>query len=277
MKRFKIGLQLYSVRDDIAKDMEGTLKKIAEMGYDCVEFAGYYNHTAEEVKAMCDKYGLEIPSVHQGHNVFLEDPEASVAYLKTLGVKYCAIPWISADDWNNNFDKLISEIKQVSKLLKDNGIQLLYHNHDFEFYSKHNGEYIFDAIFSEAGTGVIYPELDVCWAHYSGNDPIDYIKKYGDVEDVLHLKDFECKNLAAGPVYALIDDKGESGETKGNQESDGFEFRPTGGGRQNVPEIMKAAEDTVIKYVIIEQDQHPVNEPLEDAKISIDYLRSIGY
>ena len=177
----------------------------------------------------------------------------------------------------NNFGKLITEINQVSKILKDNGIQLLYHNHDFEFYSKHNDEYIFDAIFSEADTDSIYPELDTCWVHYSGNDPIAYIKKYGNVEEVLHLKDFECKNLAAGPVYALIDDKGKTGETKGDRKGDGFEFRPTGSGRQNVPAILKAAEDTVIKYVIIEQDEHPTNTPLEDAKISIDYLRSIGY
>ena len=277
MGRFKIGLQLYSVRENMAEDMEGTIKKVAEMGYDCVEFAGYYDHTAEEVKAMCDKYGLEIPSVHQVHNVFLEDPEASVAYLKTLGVKYSAIPWVSAENWENNFGKLITEINQVSKILKDNGIQLLYHNHDFEFYSKHNDEYIFDAIFSEADTDSIYPELDTCWVHYSGNDPIAYIKKYGNVEEVLHLKDFECKNLAAGPVYVLIDDKGKTGETKGDRKGDGFEFRPTGSGRQNVPAILKAAEDTVIKYVIIEQDEHPTNTPLEDAKISIDYLRSIGY
>ena len=83
MSRFKLGLQLYSVRDEMEKDMDTTLKKVAEMGYECVEFAGYFGHSAEEVKAMCDKYGLEAVSVHQKHNVFLEDPENSVKYLKT--------------------------------------------------------------------------------------------------------------------------------------------------------------------------------------------------
>ena len=78
MGRFKIGLQLYSVRDEMEKDMDATLKAVAEMGYDCVEFAGYFDHSAEDVKAMCDKYGLEIVSVHQTYGVFLNDTENSV-------------------------------------------------------------------------------------------------------------------------------------------------------------------------------------------------------
>ena len=101
MSRFKIGLQLYSVRDEMAKDLEGTLKRVADMGYDCVEFAGYFDHTAEDIKAICDKLGLEIPSVHQTHVVFLNDAENSVKYLKTLGVKYCAIPYIGPEVFRN--------------------------------------------------------------------------------------------------------------------------------------------------------------------------------
>ena len=276
MSRFKLGIQLYSLRDEMEKDMDATLKKVAEMGYECVEFAGYFGHTAEEVKAMCEKYNLEPVSVHQTHGVFLTDAENSVNYLKTLGVKYCAIPYIGGDEWKADYDKLVSEIKEVGSLLKDNGIKLMYHNHDFELLIKHGDKFVLDALYDDVSTDLLIPQLDMCWVHYAGQDPVAYIKKYGDVEEVLHMKDFECKNLGAGPVYNLISSDG-SVEEKKDKESDGFEFRPVGYGRQDVKLLLETAEDTKIKYVIVEQDMHPERSSLEDAKMSIDYLRSLGY
>lgn len=258
------------------KDMEGTLKQVADMGYECVEFAGYFGRSAEEVKAMCNKYGLEPISVHQRYSVFLDDTENSVNYLKTLGVKYSAIPWVGPDEWTEKYDSLIEDIKKVGKILKDNGIQLMYHNHDFELTLRRNDKFVLDSIYSDVSSDLLQPELDLGWVHYAGCNPVEYIKKYGDVEEVIHLKDFECKALGAGPVYALIDNSGKTNE-KRNKENDGFEYRPVGHGRQDIKAIMKAAEDTKIQYVIVEQDEHPTNPAMEDAKISIDYLRSIGY
>ena len=275
MKKYKIGIQLYSLRDEMAKDMDATLKAVAEMGYDCVEFAGYFDHTAQEVKAMCEKYGLEPISVHQTHHIFLEDAEAedAVNYLKTLGIKYCAIPWLG--EWETNYDKNIDEIKQVGKLLKNNGIQLLYHNHDFELTQKHGDKTLLDSIYSDVNSDLLCPELDLCWVHYAGCDPVEYIKKYGNIQEIIHLKDFECKNLNSGPVYGLIDSSGK--DNKRDQQNDGFEYRPIGYGRQDIKLLFETMENTKIEYVIVEQDGHPTNAPLEDAKMSIDYIRSIGY
>ena len=274
MSKYKIGLQLYSVRDEMEKDMDATLKAVAQMGYDCVEFAGYFDHSAEDVKAMCDKYGLEIVSVHQTYGVFLNDTENSVNYLKTLGVKYSAIPW--QGEWETRYDENVKEIKQVGKLLKENDIQLLYHNHDFELTQNHGDKTVLDSLYTDIDKDLLCPELDLCWVHYAGYDPIEYIKKYGDVEEIIHLKDFECKNLNSGPVYGLIGNDGKA-DSKRDKKSEGFEFRPVGHGRQDVKAIFEAMEGTKIKYVIVEQDGHPVNSSLEDAKISIDYIRSIGY
>lgn len=274
MGKYKIGLQLYSVRDDMKEDMEGTLKKVAEMGYECVEFAGYFDHSAEDVRAMCEKYGLEPVSVHQKYDVFLNDTENAVNYLKTLGVKYSAIPW--QGEWETKYDENVEDIKKVGKILKDNGIQLLYHNHDFELQIMHNGKYVLDALYSDVDSSILQPELDLCWVHYAGCDPIEYIKKYGSIEEIIHIKDFECKNLASGPVYGLIDSSGKE-ENGRDKDGDGFEFRPVGHGRQNVKALFEAMDNSKIKYVIVEQDAHPTNSALEDAKISIDYIRSIGY
>lgn len=278
MRKFKIGIQLFSLRDEMSKDLKGTLKAVADMGYECVEFAGYHGHSAEEVRTICDKLGLDIVSVHQTHKVFIENPEENVKFLKTLGVRYSVIPYVNPDEWKTDYDRLISEIKNVGKLLKDNGIQLLYHNHDFELTLKHGDKFVLDAMYSEVPSDILCPELDMCWVKYSGQDPVEYLKKYGQIKEVLHVKDFVCKNNNGGAVYDLIDDKGNvGGDGRKDRDADGFEFRPVGYGIQDFEAILKAAEETNVKYLIVEQDQHYDKTALEDAKLSIDYLHSIGY
>ncbi len=275
MKNFKIGLQLYSVRDMMEKDFEGTLRAVAEMGYECVEFAGYFGHSAKEVKNICDRLNLEIISVHQTYDVFMDNPEESVAYLKTLGAPYCAVPSVSKEAWITRYADIIDDLRKVSALLKKNGIQLLYHNHEFEFVEKQGDAFIMDAMCTDLGAEEIIPELDVCWVHYAGQDPIAYMKKYAHMP-VLHLKDFDCKQLAAGPAYALIDSTGKAIGGNTRQEN-GFRFHSVGDGRQDVPAIMKTAEEISVKFVIIEQDNDYDGSSLEAVRKSREYLKSIGY
>lgn len=277
MKKFKVGLQLYSVRDKMEADMEQTLKAVKEMGYDYVEFAGYFGKSAEEVKALLDKYELECPSVHQGYEVFIEKPEDNVKYLKTIGAKYCAVPWMGMEKQKGNpdFEKAVEEIKNVAKLLKDNGIQMLYHNHDFEF-EKFEDKYLFDWLYETVGLDLLKPEIDTCWVKYAGEDPCAYLEKYNDYIDVVHLKDFVCKEFANGPVYALIDNSGKENAPKKTQEENEFKFKHIGGGLQNFKEILASAEKAGAEYVIVEQDQWYDEDSLELAKKSREYLKSLG-
>ena len=257
MSKFKLGLQLYSVRDEMEKDMESCLKRVKEMGYECVEFAGFFGKSADEVKALLDKYGLEAVSSHQTVGVKDDEPQSAedaVKYLNTLGVKYCAIPWYGKENFVNDWDGTMAKFKKSSEILKKGGIDLYYHNHDFEF-DKIDGKTIHDKIFETLGTEVM--------------------KKYANKVEILHLKDFVCKNLGGGPVYALIDNSGAE-EKKASKEDNGFEFRPVGHGIQDMPKIIKEAEKCGIKYLIVEQDAHYDATSMEDAKKSIDYLKSIG-
>ena len=273
MKQFKIGVQLYSVRDDMAKDFEGTLQKIADMGYEYVEFAGYYGKTSEEIKAILEKLGLKCVSVHQGLEFFDRDPQAGVDFLKGFGVKYVVIPWYDKDKLvGNAWDATKAKFSEISKLLSENGMKLLYHNHDFEFDKLPDGRYIHDRIMSEVEG--IDPELDTCWVHYAGIDPSLKIKEFSGRVDVVHLKDFTCKNLGAGPVYALIDADGKA--QGGSQEDKGFEFRPIGMGIQNMPEIIAACEASGSEYLIVEQDQSNDRPALEAVAISRSYLKTLG-
>ncbi len=274
MKKFKVGIQLYSLRDAMNEDMEQTLKAVKEMGYDYVEFAGYFGKSAEEVKAILDKYDLKAVSVHQAIDLFEKEGAAAVEFLNTLGVEYCAIPWYQVDEFHNNWNETIEKFKKTSKLLKSGGIQLMYHNHDFEF-EKIDGEFILDKLYNTIPSDILMPQLDTCWVHYAGVNPAEYIKKYNGKIKVLHLKDFVCEKLGGGPVYALIDEDGN--EMKSNsQEDNGFKLVPVGSGIQDFPAILKSAEDAGIEYVIVEQDTSVDRDPMEAAKMSREYLKTLG-
>lgn len=277
MKKFKVGIQLFSLREDMEKDMDATLAAVKEAGYDYVEFAGYFGKSAEEVKALLDKHGLTCISVHQTHDVFLgEDAQANVDYLKTIGAKYCCIPWMPVQKMANKegFTQLCEEAKKVGKLLKDNGIQLGYHNHDFEFLEL-DGEFIFDKLYASVPADLLTTEIDTCWVKYAGQDPAEYLKKYTGRVNIVHLKDFTCKNLNAGPAYSLIDEDGN--EVKGvSREENEFVFKALGTGMQDFKSILEACEAAGTEYIIYEQDQAPERPAIESAKMSREYLKSLG-
>ena len=274
MKKFKVGLQLFSVRNEMEKDMEDTLKRVKDMGYDNVEFAGYFGKTAEEVKELLDKYGLDCASVHQGIDPFREQGQPAYDYIKTIGVSYDAIPGYNIKYYLDDLDGTIERFTEVGKRMKENGIQLLYHNHDFEF-RKIDGEYIMDKLYRTIPEQYLQPEFDTCWIHYAGINPSEYIKQYDGRCKVLHLKDFICKNISDGPIYDIIKEADERSSVETRPER-GFEFRPVGYGVQNFEEIIKSAEDIGVEYLIVEQDASPSGNPLSDAKKSREYLKSIG-
>ena len=272
----KVGLQLYSIRWEMEQDMDAALKAVKDMGYDYVEFAGYFGKTAQEVAALLKRHHLTCISVHQGYNVFLDAPEENVAFLKTIGVEFCAIPWMDPSRLKGQpaFDRTVMEIKRVAALLRDNGIRMLYHNHDFEFKT-FAGKYLLDWLYETIPAELLRPEIDTCWVHYAGCDPCEYLMRYAGQIQLVHLKDYICKTDARGAVYALIDDEGK--ENKGARQADNeFEFRPLGQGVMNFPAIIDAACKAGAEYLIVEQDQAPTASPLESARQSREYLRSLG-
>ena len=274
MKKFHVGVQLYSVKNAMAEDFEGTLAKIAEMGYEYVEFAGYFGRTAEEIKAILDRLGLKCISVHQGPDFFNEDMQKGIDYLKAFGTKYCVVPWwgrdrlAGTDAWADT----VSRFKKVADGLYANGMVLGYHNHDFEF-EKFEDKYLHDYLFEAIDRDRFVPELDTCWIHYAGINPADKIREFAGSVEIVHLKDFVCKKLGNGPVYDLIDASGKPMKA-GTQEDNGFEFCPLGRGRQDFAEILKACEESGTEYVFVEQDKvYGDMTELEAVKISRDYLR----
>lgn len=269
----KVGIQLYSLRDALAADFEGTLKKVAEIGYEYVELYGYYSdYCGKEIKNLLDRYGLKSVSVHQGPDFFENRGKDGFDFLKEFGVHYVVIPWYNknelpgSDKWEDTKKRLIS----LSESARENGMEVLYHNHDFEFL-KVGGECKYDIMFRELD-GFINPQPDVCWVNYGGQNPAEYIRKYGDRINVVHLKDFNCSKLATGPVYSLVDKNGNAVKPASQEESE-FYFTPLGQGRNDFDAIISACHDIGAEYVIVEQDSYKDIDPFDAVKISRDYLR----
>ncbi len=272
MKKIPVGIQLYSVRDDLRNDFEGTLRAVKEMGYDYVEFAGYYaDKTAEEIKALLDEIGLKVFSAHQGYELFLEKGQEAFDYFKTYGIKHIVVPWLGPENQPDtpNWEAVKADFITVSKGAKANGMTLLYHNHNFEF-KKMGDRYLYDIMMEELD-GYLDPQPDTCWMTYGQVNAAEYIRKYGDRINVVHLKDFACSELRDDQPFALID---ASGKDIGDAESKSdFRLVPLGQGRNSMAEILSACEDVDVKVLIVEQDYFTDIEPMEAMRQSRQYLK----
>ena len=268
-----VGLQLYSVRDDMAKDFKGTLQKVKEMGYDGVEFAGLFGNTPEQVKAMCAEIGLNPISAHVPLADMLADVDKVIADYKAIGCKYIVVPYVTEErrPGGELFMQMIEEIRTIGTKAKEAGLVLLYHNHDFEFKKVENGEFGLDFLYSSVPADLLQTELDECWVKYAGQDPVAYLQKYAGRAPVVHLKDYYVEGEQVGDPYALIGLNED--EKKSNT---AFEFRPLGCDVQNVPDLVKAAEAAGSKWLIIEQDQPSMGKsPMECAAMSMEYLKKV--
>lgn len=271
MKDFPIAVQLYSVRDDMQADFEGTLKKVKALGYDGVEFAGLFGHSAAEIKKMCADIGLTPISAHVPFIDMMNDPDLLKVYSE-IGCEYVVIPYLTEEyrPGQPKFADVIEGAKLLGKKANELGMKLCYHNHDFEF-TKVDGEYALDILYKEVPAELLMPQLDTCWVNVGGENPSEYIRKYAGRIEIVHLKDFaggKSENM-----YALIgidDDKKKDAEGS-------FEFRPVGYGLQDFPSILAAAKDVGAKWVVVEQDSPSMGKtPMECIEMSINYLNSLS-
>lgn len=268
-----VGVQLYSVRDDMAADFKGTLQKVKAMGYDGVEFAGLFGNTPEQVKAMCDEIGLNPISAHVPLADMLADVDKVIADYKAIGCKYIVVPYVTEErrPGGELFMQMVEEIRSIGQKAKDAGLVLLYHNHDFEFKKLESGEFGLDYLYSAIPADLLQTELDQCWVKYAGQDPVAYLQKYTDRSPVVHLKDYFVEGEQVGDPYALIGLNED--EKKSNS---AFEFRPLGCGVQNIPSIMVAAKAAGSKWLIVEQDQPSMGKtPMECIAMSMEYIKKV--
>ena len=236
-----IGIQLYSVRDTMKTDFEGTLKRISELGYKSVEFAGFFDRTAEEVKQLLNKYNLELSGTHSSFDDLVENYEQTVAYHKALGNKYYVIS--SCNLWSQEaLDRFVELVNPLCRRLAEDGITLGFHNHYREFEVLENGEMAYEQLIYRTDLKF---EVDTYWAFVGMKNPIGLLERLGDRVILVHIKDgFADKRC-----------------------------KPLGLGETPVKEIVQWVQNAKIPMVVESETHNPSG--LEEAKICIEYLNSI--
>lgn len=197
----KIGLQLYSVKELTEKDFLGTIQRVAHTGFDGVEFAGYYDTPAKEIKKVMDDNNIVSAGTHIGIEALLEDFNRIVDFEKELENPYIVVPYLG-QQYRDSLDamkKTTDIFNEIGAKLRTNDMQLYYHNHGFEFELL-DGEYILDRLVFNTDPNNLHVELDTYWAEYMGLSSIDFIKKYGERCSMLHIKDMKSLEVKRNTI-----------------------------------------------------------------------------
>jgi sugar phosphate isomerase/epimerase len=198
-----LGLQLYSVRDEAEKDMPGVLEAVAQLGYQGVEFAGFFDHDLAQLRRLMASLGLIATGTHTPYQAIKSDIDRVIEDHHTLGTVYCTVPSYKADSvagWREFARKL----NGFARRFNDAGIKLSYHNHDFEFEPV-EGQTPFAILREVCDSALVGLELDVAWAQKGGHDPAELITSLGGQCPLIHLKDLSQVGDDADIGTGLVD------------------------------------------------------------------------
>lgn len=201
------GLQLYTVRDALGTDLEGTLQRVAAIGYREVELAGLPGVTAEAMHASLTRHGLDAPSMHAGYDELQRDFDAVLEEARILGARYLVCPSVdakerkTAEDWK----RVCRTLNRIGQAVRGRGLVLAYHNHDFEFVPFAGGSTPFQLLMTETDPGNVKLELDVYWVAKAGLDPVQQLKDGQDRILLVHLKDLASDGSTVEVGSGLLD------------------------------------------------------------------------
>ena len=238
-KKLPIALQLYTVRELMKDDFPGTLKKVADIGYQAVEFAGFGGLAVHEVKKLLVDLQLECAGSHVGFEQLESGLESTLAFHQEIGCQYIVCPSMPASLVEKGVEGIsvfAAKLNEIGAKLKEVGVQLCYHNHSFEF-KEIEGRLLIDRLFSAADPQYVKAEVDVYWVQHGNQDPVAFLRKYAGRCPLLHMKDMT------------------SGEKK--------TFAPVGTGILDMRGIIRAAKETGAVWYIVEQDRS--EEPILQA------------
>ena len=193
--RIPIALQLYSIREDCARDLSYCLQAVAQMGYEGVEFAGYYDRTAEELRGMCDDLGLKVVGTHTGLNTLLGDElQKTVAFNQTLGNPYLIVPGLP-EPYRNSRQAWLDTAKlfnEIAEKIAAQGMFTGYHNHAVEF-APMDGELPWDTFFGNTRDDVVM-QIDTGNALHGGAASVPFLERYPGRAKLVHLKEYSATN-----------------------------------------------------------------------------------
>ena len=250
MSKIPVAVQLYTLREETEKDFVGTLRKVAEIGYAGVEFAGYGGLSAREMKALLDELGLKPAGAHAGIEALETDLSAVIDYQLAIGNPYVGCPGLPEDRRKDaaSWKRTAAQLTAIGEECARQGLVFYYHNHAIEFEC-FDGETGFDILFGNSDPRFLKMQPDLYWLKKGGADPVATIDKYAGRIPLVHIKDMA--NDAEGS------------------------FAEIGEGILDWPNIFAAAERAGVEWYIVEQDvcRRP---PLESVALSLRNLKKMG-
>lgn len=248
----KIGVQLYTLRDQISKDPKGIIKKVAALGYNEVESFGYsdgkyFGLTATEFAALLKQNNLTHPSGHYMLTALSHNWDKAIADAKTAGQQYMVLAYLLDTERKtiDDYKKIAVQINKAAEACKKAGIQFAYHNHDFEFIDM-NGQHGYDIFLKETDANLVKFELDLYWIEKAGKDPVEMFKQHPGRFPLWHVKDMDNTEKKS--------------------------FTEVGSGVIDFKKIFAASKTAGMKHFFVEQDVCP-GPPLESIEKSINYLK----
>ncbi|MGH9516965.1 MAG: sugar phosphate isomerase/epimerase family protein [Terriglobales bacterium] len=254
-----VGLQLYTLRDQLEKDVAGTIQQVGKIGYKEVEIYSLYGKSPAEFKKILSDNGLTAVSGHY----MLKDIKGSwgqkVEEAKTLELKYMVNAILQPEEHKSfeDYKGLVDVFNQAGETTQKAGIQFCYHNHNFEF-TKYDDTTAYDYLLKSVDPKLVKFEMDCFWVTHAGADPVAYFKKDPGRFPLLHIKDMKDKPAASHTLDAKM----------------GL-FAPVGQGTINWKRIFAAAKEGGMRHYFVEQD-YCEKPPLEAIKISYEYLSKLN-
>jgi sugar phosphate isomerase/epimerase len=254
-----VGLQLYSLRAEFAKDVPGTLQRVADFGFHEVELAGTYGQSPQQFRDMLIAKGLLPIAGHFSYEQWRDQPEKAVAEARALGLKYAGCAWIPHQgDFNEQHCReAIAVFNRAGEVAAREGIKFFYHNHGYEFRPYGQGT-LFDLMMRETNPQHVAFEMDIFWVVHPAQDPVKLLKQYGKRWELLHLKDMK-KGTPTGLLTGSADVRNDV---------------ILGAGQIDLPAILKAAKKSKVKYYFIE-DESP--DAAQQIPQSLRYLEQIRW
>jgi sugar phosphate isomerase/epimerase len=257
--RGPVGLQLYSLRADFAKEVPGTLARVREYGFEYVELAGTYNRKAERFKEVLDAQGLIPIAGHFSYELYRDKLDEVVKEAKALGLQYAGCAWIPHQGAFTEKDArdAAAVFNKAGETLAKENIKFFYHNHGYEFEKYKEGT-LMDLLMEETKAEYVSFEMDVLWTYFPGQDPVKLLQKYGSRWELMHLKDLKV-GVKTGDLTGRTDVTNDV---------------VLGTGQINLAATLKAARKAGVKYYFIEDESPTAGEQIPQ---SLKFLEKVRF
>jgi sugar phosphate isomerase/epimerase len=254
-----IGLQLYTVRDTLEKDFEGTLAKVTAVGYREVEFAGYFDHSPKDIRSALDRHGLTSPSAHVDYDVIEKKWHETLEAAQTIGHSYVICPDVEEPQRNqpDGWKRAVELFNRTGEASRKAGIQFAYHNHEYEFQPAESlsGKMPYDFLLAETDPKLVQLEMDLCWITVGGQDPLGYFERYPGRFPLVHVKDWKGGKGHAGEQSTRMADVGR--------------------GDIDWKRIFAQSGKAGIRHYFVENDEP--KSPFDSIRTSFEYLRDLRF